>query len=655
MQSSQKKKYLISISFIFAIFFSYDFIKLLFFDIFNNHLLNFPSNTTAHSYFYSNDNPMIFSWARRSYDNFSILQLGSNIKEINFSYHHLSSRGLGLFLYGLLLNIFSNSITVITIVYIICSFLNFYIICVFFKECKNIYTIFFTILSILFGSKIFGGVLNPFHYYEYFVREIFESKNYYLYFYTSLSRSPNILINNIFIFLNFFLLKKLYVNPINKLVYLITLLLFITSFIDPIIFAVYIFLFFLILFFHKFNNSFSRFFFLKALALIFFLSLTLIFHFYNLKILSNSGAEKHGIGLPHFWMGNPIFAYEMICFPIILFFIFYQNLKKHFTFEIVFLLSLFFISTSSFFLIGEFFSSRITHRNFEIIIASISYLFLYKIITNNLLSKKSLIIFVFFLLHLIYVYIQTSHQIFINYLFFLGSFIAFIFILKKKFKNNIIFLRFFIFFFCIYFFTSLIIYNNRNKFFSEKNEIDQKSFFNWSNNSHVRRTVISLDLGFVLNNELHTNNYVYISNIANVPSKLNRSDLIKRLNDIFYLYGFSVYDLENFLKNYYTKWELDLETFNYDKNNIGILNQIIFFENFQINYDKKIPIKILVDEYKEYLNQNQQNNMNFFDTCVITKYDEKFIKYNSFFYFLKKNKPIYKNSFLSVFDCNFIK
>jgi hypothetical protein len=127
------------------------------------------------------------------------------------------------------------------------------------------------------------------------------------------------------------------------------------------------------------------------------------------------------------------------------------------------------------------------------------------------------------------------------------------------------------------------------------------------------------------------------------------------LNDIFYLYGFSVYDLEKFLKNYYTKWELDLEIFNYDKNNIGILNQIIFFENFQINYDKKIPIKILVDGYKEYLNQNQQNNINFFDTCVITKYDEKFIKHNSFFYFLKKNKPIYKNSFLSVFDCNFIK
>ena len=36
---------------------------------------------------------------------------------------------------------------------------------------------------------------------------------------------------------------------------------------------------------------------------------------------------------------------------------------------------------------------------------------------------------------------------------------------------------------------------------------------------------------------------------------------MKRLNDIFYLYGFTISDLNTFLKDYITQWEINLDNF----------------------------------------------------------------------------------------------
>ena len=110
------------------------------------------------------------------------------------------------------------------------------------------------------------------------------------------------------------------------------------------------------------------------------------------------------------------------------------------------------------------------------------------------------------------------------------------------------------------------------------------NFFNWSNNG-LKKTVISLDLAFILNNELQTNNNVYITSILNAPSIMNKVDINKRLNDIFYLYGFSRSDLKEYLKNYNSIDELNSKGIDYEQNNLALINEIIFYENFQVNSD----------------------------------------------------------------------
>ena len=115
-----------------------------------------------------------------------------------------------------------------------------------------------------------------------------------------------------------------------------------------------------------------------------------------------------------------------------------------------------------------------------------------------------------------------------------------------------------------------------------------------------------------------------------MPSHIDRSFLMERLNNIFYLYGFTIEDLNKFLKDYITEWEINIDNFNPHRKNLAILNKIIFYENFQNDYEISKPIKLLVDSYKEYLLDDKEKFENF-DTCIVTNYDEKFIKENSFF------------------------
>ena len=194
------------------------FIKVyqcIFINISLNGELNFPSNTVIDHLNITHDMTMIFSLLKNSIMNQSIFELGTKLTEIEDKYTHYASRGIGLYLYGLFLNFF-DQITSIAISYLIFSGLNCYLILKYFKNYKLLTSLFLFCLTILFSSKVFGGILNPLHYFEYLTRileAIKENHNSLPIFYTSLFRAPNILINNVFIFINFFfILKNFFLN-----------------------------------------------------------------------------------------------------------------------------------------------------------------------------------------------------------------------------------------------------------------------------------------------------------------------------------------------------------------------------------------------------------------------------------------------------------
>lgn len=653
--SKDKKKlkiYYVLISFFFAVIFSSFFINLAVININLNGLLNFPTNTGKASFSQSHDITMIFSWARRAAENFSIFNLGSNLSGIENNYHHFSSRGFGLYLLGLPTYIFEDPISSICLIFIICSLLNFYLIIIYFKNYKFLTSLFLTCLTILFASKAFGGVLNPFHYYEYLFRELeniqkFNSLQHSIY--TALYRVPNILINNIAIFLCFYSIKKFD----GKLFELNTLYIFIlislSTIIDPLIFIVMSLFFFLNISFKFFKKDLGKKAYVILIIFLFLVSCSLIFHYHN-ALIAFGDNQKHGSGYNSWWKGNPLFSFEMIIFPMILYLFLEKEQKLKYKQEIFFFISLLIIYCilSQ---INDAVASRITNRNFEIIIASISYLFLFEFF-KNFDERKKIILFIFLFLHIPYVYLFAGKIIFLEYIiFFITLFILIIciYLLSIKLKNQTISKILSIFFIAIFFY-SIFLKNSSQSIQIDEDEIMQQKFFDWVTHQKIEKNLISLNLGLILNSELHTNHNVYISNITNVPSHIDRSFLMKRLNDIFYLYGFTISDLNIFLKDYITEWEINLDNFTVHKKNLAILNKIIFYENFQNDYDKNIPISILIENYKNYL----ESNMNFekkFDLCIITKYDEKYIKNNSYFSKIQQRKPIYLNSFIKAYDC----
>ena len=111
----EKKKthlYYLLFSLLFTITFASSYINLVVINHDIDGLLNFPSNTGLVSLKNQHDITMIFSWARRAAENFSIFELGSNLSGIDNHYHHFSSRGLGIYIFGLPTYIFNDSITV---------------------------------------------------------------------------------------------------------------------------------------------------------------------------------------------------------------------------------------------------------------------------------------------------------------------------------------------------------------------------------------------------------------------------------------------------------------------------------------------------------------------------------------------------------------
>ena len=301
--------------------------------------------------------------------------------------------------------------------------------------------------------------------------------------------------------------------------------------------------------------------------------------------------------------------------------------------------------------INEVAASRITNRNFEIIIACISYLFLFKFL-KNLDKKKIILLFLLLVFHFPYIYLLAGKVLFFKYIvfFIVISILIIFFYFLQKFIDKKKILSFCSTLFVLMFFVSIFLKNTSHTYKVDNDEIMQKAFFKWISKTQKEKNLISLNFGVLLNAELHTNQSVFLSNITNVPSHIDRSFLMQRLNNIFYLYGFTIEDLNKFLKDYITEWEINIDNFNPHRKNLAILNKIIFYENFQNNYKISVPIKLLVDSYKEYL-LDDINKFENFDTCIITNYDEKFIKENSFFSEIKKEEPIYVNEFIKVYNC----
>ena len=644
------KTYYLITSFFFAIIFSLYFIKLSLINYDLNGFLNYPSNTSVNSIFNTHDLTMIFSWARRAVENLSIFNLGSNLSGIEDKYHHFSSRGLGLFIFGSSMYLFDEPIYAITIIYFFFGFLNFYLIINYYKKFNFILSLFLTCLTITFASKAFGGVLNPSHYLEYLIREFENLKTYNSFqhsIYTALYRVPNILINNVFIFMGFYSIKKFDGKIYNLKTLFLFILIALSTIIDPLIFLVIGLFFFLKILIQLLKKKISKKNFFILFIFLILISISLIFHYQN-YLIGFDNNEKHGVGLGNFWTGNYLFSFEMIIFPLLLYFLLNKDEKKLYYEETLFLISLLIIFCSLF-LVNEILASRITNRNFEIIIACISYLFLFNYF-KDFNKRKILITSIFFFLHFPYVYLLAGKSLFLNYIIALIFIIGFCFFIKL-FKSKKI-LTILSVFFVVIFFISLLLKDINRDAKIVNNEIYQNKFFHWLLLDNKKKNLISLNLGLLLNSELHTNKNVFISNITNVPSQIDRSFLLKRLNNIFYLYGFTTVDLMEFLKDYTTEWELNIDNFNPHKKNLAILNKIIFYENFQINYNKNQPIDILIDSYENFLEEkNTKKFKENFDTCIITNYDNKYIKENSFFSEIKKNEPIYINNFIRAYNC----
>ena len=216
-----------------------------------------------------------------------------------------------------------------------------------------------------------------------------------------------------------------------------------------------------------------------------------------------------------------------------------------------------------------------------------------------------------------------------------------------KIKKNYIIINLFYSTFIILFFVSLFIFNSSLNYKVKYYDLEQKKFFHWISKQENKKSLISLNLGLLLNSELHTDKDVYISNITNVPSTIKRNDLQKRLNDIFYLYGFSEEKLKDYLSDYITLWEIDKNNYyNEHQLNLALLNKIIFYENFQNNYIKEEPIRKLTESYNQYLKNKKYVNILVPQICIITMYDEKFIQENSYFQEIKNSNTIYDNEFL---------
>ncbi len=352
----------------------------------------------------------------------------------------------------------------------------------------------------------------------------------------------------------------------------------------------------------------------------------------------------------------------MIYFPILLIVFFYKN-NSFVKVSLIFLLNCLLIFEVARIIPNlDYLASRITNRNFEILFSFLSYSLVYLLLFKS--NKNKIFWFkiaFFYILHLLYVGVGNLFGI--KYLIFNISLIA-ILIFFTYYK---IFLRRIIKIILIIPFIYLIFLNYSGakqdikniKFYNNTFEIDQKNLFNWINkNLPSKKIILAFNKGLIINAEIHTENFIYTPTITKAPMKIKREEIINRIFDVMYLYGFSIKDLEIYLENYKTNWELKDENhpFNYEnflEKDLALMNLMVFYEKVQTNYDK-IEIKnFYLNRYQKYLKDKKYVNMKQFTHCIITKYDKKFIKKGSFFSkIIQSYKPVYDSQNIKVYSCS---
>jgi hypothetical protein len=619
-------------------------INLLFIDLsvknFNNNNVLYPSVTTV-EVFEHLDIDENLQWVRRSHENNSIFKLSANIYEDKKKQHFQSSRGLAYYLSSIGLKISNNSlyaITITKIIFIIVSMLLFVVIGKLYIK-NHIDIIAIILLTIIFSNKLFGGILNFYHFIEYF------SDIVGFYGSSGLDRIPNILIQNVFVLLNFYVIKMYFLNnSLKNLIYAhITL---VTSiFITPIIFIVYSGLLFSINSLIYFNNKNLKDFFIKTSILSIIFLLSLIFHYKNLTLINDSSLNS-----PQ-WTGNYLYDLEIFLGPIILLIIFFTKLKKYFLELAFFSIQLVFFVMSFFY---DIYLSTKINENFIFINTFLTFLLLIKLTDLNFKDVRKKLLY--FGVAIFYTYLFLQHGL--DYKILLTLLLVPIYLIFRYMRDNFYMkyaLYLMIFSFFAFFNINDYLIAKKKHNYNNNTEISQLKLIEYLNKNNLKKkTIISLDLGVLKNLSIHTNNNVYFANITS--TNLNMMETKKRFYDIIYLYGFSTYDFKDYLKIFRNKDLLNKQyVINFDDKNFDYQEKssIIFYRSIfhLLAINSKQETETFINQYELYLKNKENNNHHYYDTCLISNYDEKLIQKDSFFYEINQKKPIYKNNFIKLYEC----
>ena len=267
------------------------------------------------------------------------------------------------------------------------------------------------------------------------------------------------------------------------------------------------------------------------------------------------------------------------------------------------------------------------------------------------LSKYSFLIFI----NILYIFLKKNNQLIYYYFFFL----AFVFCTVIFFKYYTRFTDYFLRIISFFSFCLLIIFSlNSSLYFKEQfvyfpqNQKDQKEFFKYLyKENNKERILITLDLGIMKNATIHSNSYVYFTNIT--TTNLNRSELYDRFFDILYLYGFATSDLKTYIADIKSNTQLKLNEYK----DLEVRNKSLILENlyhalYQDNFDHSLVIDNIINNYDYYLINKKYLLLKKFNTCIVSNVDQFLIKKNSFMHkLISSQKPFYQNSYLKAYNC----
>jgi hypothetical protein len=629
---------------LFGTSFSGELIFLSYKNFVEGNTLLYPSSNSDFIFEFR-DYDDIFLWIKQSKENLSFINLSAKIYELNDHLHHFnSSRGLSYLIPGIFLFIFNEPIyftCFINIFFLTLSFYLIFFISLFVYKENFLISLLITCAVILFSNRLLGGILNFYNFFEYF--------NNLISFYSAinLKRIPNVLINNVIIFGYFFIYIKNYLN-FYKNIFLSLFFLFLISFINPIIMMVFSISHFLLSTYFYTNNKIDFKKFLKINFCLFLISLTLIFHIFNLKNINDDSLQSEQ------WLGNFIYDLEKICIPLFLSFFFLKYFKDKYS-EIFILLSSLILYFCSFFY-DRYLASKIVEE-FLFLYSFVSLIFLINLLKKTEINIINLFKYFFlFFINILYIFLKKNNQLIHYYIFFLILVFCSIIYFKYYSRFTDYLLRIVsLFSFCL-----LILFSLKSSFFFKdqfvhfpQNQKDQKEFFKYLyKENNKERILLTLDLGLMKNATIHSNSYVYFTNIT--TTNLNRSDLYDRFFDILYLYGFTTSDLKTYIADIKSNTQLKLNEYK----DLEVRNKSLILENlyhalYQANFDHSSVINTIVNNYDFYLKNKKYLNIKKFNTCLVSSIDKYLVKEDSFIYKLIKNHdPFYENSYLKAYNCN---